>query len=242
MINAFRIALGFLTVFRVHSHPSEGINQVGSSAWAFPLVGAIIGGILIAAYYVAGNFLPPFITAILVVGLWIVLTGGLHLDGWTDCWDAMAASVPTERRREILKDSRLGSFGAIALIMLVGLKVASVSSENFPPVMLILAAVTGRCSMVAVSYKAQCSTVGMAAEFVSSVSRNAVIVAFVCGISAAVLLAGTLGLAGITCAYLGSLWFKKLAESRLNIFNGDVIGAICELSEALVLVIGCGRW
>jgi adenosylcobinamide-GDP ribazoletransferase len=242
MINSFKMVLGFLTIFRVQAQPAGGITQVGSSAWAFPLVGGIIGVILLAAYHILDNIFPPFITAVLVVALWILLTGGLHLDGWTDCWDAMAASVSPEHRREILKDSRLGSFGAIALIVLVGLKVSSLASENFPATMLFLAPVIGRFSMVTVSYKAQCLNAGMAATFVAALDKKSVMTVVVIGVGAALLVAGLHGLAAIMCAYIGSLWLKKTAESRLEIFNGDVIGSVCELSEAVALLIGCGKW
>jgi len=242
MIKSFQTVLGFLSVFKVSARPTGDLAQVGAAAWAFPLVGAILGTILVIAYDVLGIFFPPFVTAIFVVALWIFLTGGLHLDGWADCWDAMAASVSPERRNDILKDSRLGTFGAVALVVLIGLKISTLAVENFSQTMLFLAPVIGRSMMVIVSYKVQCSNAGMAESFVSSLDKNSVITASVIGIGGSLLLAGFFGLAVITCAYIGSLCFKRLAESRLTLFNGDVIGSICEFSEVLVLLIGCAKW
>jgi len=81
----------------------------------------------------------------------------------------------------------------------------------------------------------------MAALFLSGldstvVTRTAIMVAV------AALLAGLAGLAALGVAYCGAMWFRRFAESRLTMVNGDVLGGMCELSEALVLIVGSFRW
>lgn len=241
MFRSVETALGFLTVFKVRNLPLGDMAEVGKSAWVFPLVGALIGLILTGTYYALSTVLPSFLTAILTVGLWIFLTGGLHLDGWTDCWDALATSVSPERRYEILKDPRLGTFGAVALMILLAVKTSALACENFPPSMIFLAPIVSRGVMVTVSYRGRTSIDGMAAAFISALSSRSVLVAGILGFTPA-LLWGMSGVAALGFAYLGSLWFKRLVESRLSTFNGDAIGAICEFSEAIILLVACIKW
>jgi len=235
MLRSFEIALGFLTIFKIRVQPVPTLGEVGRSSWAFPLVGAALGTLLAAAYWILSGHFAALVCAVLVVTLWVVLTGGLHLDGWTDCWDALAASVSPERRREILKDSRLGTFGALGLILIVLVKIAAVSGEAFPLWALFLAPIIGRGSMVAVTSGARIRRDGMAKMFSEGLDRDTV--RWACILTAApALLLGWRGVLALLGAYLAVLWFRRMAESRLQTVNGDVIGAMCELSEAVVLL------
>lgn len=240
MIRALSTTLGFLTVFKIDLDPPPDMTEVGRSSWAFPLVGALLGILLLSAQWFFTALFPPVIAAILTVGLWIFLTGGLHLDGWTDCWDALAAAVSPERRLEILKDSRLGTFGSLALILLLALKVAAVGQPGFPLIMLLVAPIIGRAMMVLAAHGAECRGSGMGALFFAGLDATAVRWAWISGIVAA-LLGGWRGLAGLGLAYLGAVWFRRLAERRLGLVNGDVLGAVCEFSEAIVVLMATCR-
>jgi len=240
MLRSFEIAVQFLTVFKVRLDPVPDMSDVGRSAWAFPVVGAFIGALLVGTYLVLAGHLPLVLVAVVVVGLWVILTGGLHLDGWTDCWDALAASVSQERRFEILKDSRLGTFGALALILLLAAKIGAIAQEGFPIIMLFLAPILGRAIMVLSAYNVQHRGEGMGARFLSQIDERTVKWVAIIGLVPAIL-AGWTGIWAAAGGCLGAMCFKRFAESRLGTVNGDVIGAICELTEALVLLIACIR-
>lgn len=235
------MSLGFLTVFRVTVHPIPELGEVARSAWTFPLVGIILGGILVLIRWTLGSHLPPFLSAVILVGLWVFLTGGLHLDGWTDCWDALAASTTPERRYEILKDSRMGTFGGLALILLMAVKISALATPELPCLLLFLAPVIGRGAMVTAAYGIRVPAQGMGNSFVQSLDRSTVnraaLIAFV-----PALIAGLAGLLAVAAAYIGALIFRRFAQSRLNMVNGDVLGAMCELSEALVLITASFTW
>jgi adenosylcobinamide-GDP ribazoletransferase len=241
MPKALETALGFLTIFKTRGGPTADFAEVGRSAWAFPLVGALIGVLLVIAHVIFSRHLPPVVAGILTVGLWIILTGGLHLDGWTDCWDALAASVPPERRFIIMKDSRLGTFAAVALILLIAVKTAAVASQDLPIAGLFLAPVVGRSIMVLAAYGARHRGEGMGAVFLSGLDPGTVGWAAIIGL-APTIIAGWTGIFAAAGAYLGALWFRRFADSRLQTINGDVLGAICEFSETLFLLIACARW
>ncbi len=241
MQRSLALAFQFLTIFRTKVEPPGDLVEVGRSAWAFPVVGYLLGLVLVAAHLVLSAHLPASVAGILVVTLWVVLTGGLHLDGWTDCGDALPTAVPLERRREILKDSRLGSFGALALIILLALKFATVSHEGLPLLCLVAAPAVGRGIMVAGSYGARHSGQGMAASFLSGVDRDVAVRAALLGGLPALLL-GLSGILAAVIAFLVAVGFRRLAQSRVEVVNGDVIGAMCELSETVFLVAVLVRW
>ena len=240
MLKSLQTALSFLTIFGSRGRAITDLAEAGRSAWAFPLVGAIIGLFLVIAHLIFFSHFPPFIAAILTVTLWIFLTGGLHLDGWTDCWDALAASVTPEQRFVILKDSRMGTFGALALIALLALKTAALASVDLRIIALFLAPVVGRGVMVLTAYGSRHRGEGMAAMFLAGLDRNTVRWAALIGLVPAVI-AGWMGIIAAGGAYLGAIWFRSFSDSRLPTINGDVLGAICELAETLFLLIACAR-
>ncbi len=235
-----KTALAFLTIFRPRLDPIPDMKQVGESAWAFPLIGAGIGLVLVLGKALLGLVFPPIITALGVLTLWLIVTGGLHVDGWCDCWDALAAPVTPERRREILKDSRLGTFGAIALTLLLGFKAAAlvVATPLYLP--LLAAPIIGRGIMVITAKDASYGDEGMGSGFVAGVSSKAIRVAL-----AAILIFGVLcgfrGFIAVILALAAASWFKVFAQRRLGMVNGDVLGAVCELAEVVFIVFAVGR-
>ncbi len=241
MLRSLKIAVGFLTVFKVRVEPYPELQEAGRSAWAFPLVGALIGVLLVGFHLLISSHLPIFLTAILVVGLWIFLTGGLHLDGWTDCWDALPASVSPERRFEILKDSRLGTFGALGLILLLAVKAGSLARADLSLAALFAAPVIGRGFMVYAMFGSRHRGDGMAALFLSGVDAGSARWALVLALGTAMLV-GWSGLVSAGVAYAAAVWFRRFAESRLPAINGDVMGAVCEFSETVFLLMTSVTW
>jgi len=210
---------------------------------AYPFVGLVLGGLLMLAYWVFQAILPPLVSTALIVVTWAVLTGGLHLDGWADCCDALPATVSRERRLEILQDPRLGSFGGIGLVLLLMCKFAAVAS--LPPgnaaqvAALILAPTLGRWAIVNVAAVFPLARPdGMAAHFRAGLSRRELIwvaltVALVCGA------AGWGGLMAFVATVLTAVLMGRWATSCLGGVTGDVYGAACELVEVVVLVLAC---
>lgn len=116
------LSLQFLTRFPV---PIACEVNEGSMKWAlrfFPFAGLIIGCFLSLIYIVLSPIFPNTIMTVVLLSAWVYATGGLHLDGWMDVADALGSNAPLERKYEIMKDSRVGSFAVIAVIFLFALK------------------------------------------------------------------------------------------------------------------------
>ena len=105
--------------------PAEKKWQVGDSGRAsiwYPFVGMVIGALTWLAWMVVLRIFPPLVAGILTLIVWVSLTGGLHLDGLADCCDGLLASTSVERRLEIMKDPRLGTFARQVKNKQIGLR------------------------------------------------------------------------------------------------------------------------
>jgi adenosylcobinamide-GDP ribazoletransferase len=111
-----RVAIGLLTRLPVRWMGGGDLRaDLGQAAVWFPVVGALVGGVVGGARALAGTVLGPGPSTVLALAAGILLTGGLHEDGLADTADALGAHVDRARRLEILRDPRVGTFGALAL-------------------------------------------------------------------------------------------------------------------------------
>lgn len=146
-MNAFFTALSFLTRIPVPLRSQPG--SWSRSVRYYPAVGLVIGGMLAGFDLVAAAWFPPWVRGVLLLGLWVWLTGGLHLDGWMDTADGFGSYRPRERTLEIMKDSRVGAMGVIAAILLLLLKASALASTPGPLWIPLLAApVIGRWALL----------------------------------------------------------------------------------------------
>lgn len=228
MLKDIRGAFSFLTILPVGTSP---VGKFGAAFAWFPLVGLCIGALLAAVAHHS-----PFnrdLTAFLILLVWVIVTGGLHLDGFGDSCDGLLGGVSPEKRIRIMRDPRLGAWGVIGLVMLLlgkWLALRSVSPEWLP-----LAPVFGRWAMVYAAYHFPAARdEGLAARFRDGLSTRALLIA-----SAWVVIL-------LTRSEIAVLWlliygitsvFGAWAARRLGGgLNGDVYGAICELSELICLL------
>jgi adenosylcobinamide-GDP ribazoletransferase len=126
-VSGLLAAARFLTIVPFPGRGHARVEALGRSAAWFPVVGAGLGIVLAGAERVASWLFPPLLAALLTVTLWKVLTGGLHLDGLADCLDGMAGR-DRAHRLAIMRDSRIGAFGAIGLILFLMLEIAALGA------------------------------------------------------------------------------------------------------------------
>ncbi|MXX84001.1 MAG: adenosylcobinamide-GDP ribazoletransferase [Chloroflexi bacterium] len=227
MLGDIRAAFTFLTIIPLGA--PVGSQPGRAFAW-FPLVGIVIGGLLAAI-----PRLSPFdrdISAFLILLAWVMVTGGLHLDGFGDCCDGLPAAVAPGERLRIMKDPRVGVWAAAGLSLLLLGKWLAIRAA--PTEMLVLAPVFGRWAMVLAAYRFPSVGDGMAAHFRAGLSFRQLIIASIWVIvlfTHIEILALALGCACFT------LLFGAWAARRLGGgINGDVCGAVCELNELLCLL------
>src|SRR5574341_827680 len=238
-MKSFRLALGFLTILPA-SVTDVRPGDLGRAAMWFPLIGLAIGMLLAAANFVLRLIFQPLLTATLIVALWAALTGGLHLDGLADCCDGLLASTTPERRLEIMRDPRLGSFGVTGLTLFLVLKVLALSSaapDTSPSTALLLlfAPSLARWLILVVGLQPSARHAGMGADF--SVGLKPYVLLSAAVVPIALLFFGTprfLLAAGL--AHLVTWGIAVLSRARLGGVTGDVFGLTVELGELAVLL------
>lgn len=232
-MNDLRTALGLLTILPVRYDALQ--ISARALAW-YPLVGLLVGAMLVAAHFLLQLALPNLVAAVIVVALWASITGGLHLDGFADSCDALFAATTRERRLEILRDVHLGTFGAAGLILLLMLKVATVANATTLN-SIFLAPILGRWAIVFAATFPRARREGMAAMFIAGLTRREILIATII----AVLFCGIFGWLGVV-AFAGvavvAALIARLAKNRLGGLTGDIYGMICESVEVGVLVVG----
>ena len=232
------LAVRFLTIVPVPGQEATAPGALGRAAWWFPVVGLALGACLVAADRVLFSVLPSLLEAILVVAVWKVLTGGLHLDGLADAIDGIAGRDP-ERRIVIMRDSHLGTFGAIAIALCLLVSVGALDAVPAPrrPAVLLLAPAIGRLAPVLIGplFPAATPGQGIGADFLEGLSPWATPVQ-VGGlwIVAAALLGSWSGLL-LSLALAPVLLWAVFLASRLGGLTGDALGASVEIGEMATL-------
>lgn len=149
----FVCAVQFLTRIPTPQLAGFQLEWIQQSARYYPLVGQIVGGASALVLYGAAHIWSPWIAALLAMAVGVVLTGGFHEDGLADTADGLGGGLTRKRRLEIMKDSRLGSYGALALGLVLALRVAALAmlvqfSPFFAAIALLAAHGLGRAAAV----------------------------------------------------------------------------------------------
>lgn len=236
------LAFSFLTAVPVHLKEAPEPGALGRSAAWFSLIGILIGGISALACLALRRVFDPLLAAVLSTALWIGLSGGLHLDGLADCFDALMHPSNPQRRLEIMKDPRLGSFGGIGLILAIVLKVALL--QALPAGLLLtalpLAAATGRWLLLPGGKQPLARPGGMGADFAAGLSTP-ILAASLVPLLVLTVLSGWQGLAALCAAGLAALGIFHLAKKQLGGVTGDVFGLTVESAELAILLVFCLR-
>jgi adenosylcobinamide-GDP ribazoletransferase len=238
-MNAFFHALAFLTRIPV-PQLSQSEHHWKRSVLFYPLVGALMGGLLWLAGAAVSYVFPHTVAAVLILVFWVFLTGGLHLDGWMDLADGLGSSRPREQIFKIMKDSRVGAMGVIAAFLLLMVKGAALyeilagQSLNW----LLLPPLTARVSLIlAIWFWPYITEQGLGTGLRDGLSGLAV---FLNSAMAACVLYGASGPAGLG-AYVAALGltvlFIRMIVKKLGGLTGDCYGAVVEWTEAVSLLL-----
>lgn len=230
-------ALRFLTIIpQPWLPPMSERSMVQAIPW-FPAAGALIGALLVGVGSAAGLFWGDLVRAALLVVAWGIVTGGLHLDGLSDSFDALLSWRSRERKLEIMKDSRIGAMGALALIAVLLLKVSFLAEAGAAWWQaVLLAPVLGRwADLYGIYWFPAATEGGLGRTFHAQVRRRDFWFATGFSLIAALLIAGLAGLVAMLVLVLSSHLLARWWTNDLGGLTGDTYGALCELGEVIVL-------
>ena len=244
-MNRLLTAIRFLTVVPLPSADDETAEDFARSVVMFPVVGLLIGGA--SAVFACGVslVLPPLPAAVVLVAWLLVVSGGLHMDGLSDTADGFFSSRPREQILEIMKDSRVGAMGVIAIVLVVLLKTAALASlpTSLSLKAAFLAPACGRCVLVlGTNWLPNARTEGgLASLFCTDCSWGQVLSATAVAFGAGWCVLQYAGLIVISVDLLTIFVFLVHCYRKIGGVTGDTLGASCELAEVTILLAIAAR-
>ena len=235
----FWIALQFLSSLPITLPGMPKPQELGRSLLFYPLVGALFGGVLWGvSALLAGT--PLMLHAALLLTVWVMLSGGLHLDGLADSADAWLGGFgDRERTLTIMKDPRSGPIAVVTLVLVLLLKFCALLAliEQQQAMALLIVPLIGRSALLGVFLTTPYVRAGgLGQALADHLPRKAGWWVLVLSAAVCVTLAGYAGLWALMLAILGFVWLRRVMMRRLAGTTGDTAGALLELLEVLMLV------
>ena len=229
LLKGFALAFNMLSIipfFKVHKF-FDGIN--GYSAMFYPLVGFILGSLLWGTQVLLQDYVPPTHLAVLIFGLWVLITGALHIDGLSDTIDGLFVSK--EKALDVMKDAHVGGMGMTFSFVFLSLKVSSIihfQAYELLPIILMLSRLNASLAIYFYDYISTGIAEILKKEFETKhllfASASSVALAYSFNFLDAFLL-----------SVLVLIVSAKFFSSRLGGLNGDIYGFIIELTELVLL-------
>lgn len=241
-LRLFFTALQFFTRLPIPRWVGFDPAWLNQASRYFPLVGVVVALITGAVYVVAFKFLPPAVAVILSVAAGIYVTGAFHEDGFADMCDGFGGGMTPERVLEIMKDSRIGAYGAIGIFCLLLLKCAILT--QIPPsrvlAALLLAHPMSRLMAVSLIWRLDYARAEGKAKPLAQKMRTIefAIAALTALLPALVLvylgwLSWTMLISGFALALVATLWLARKFVRRIGGYTGDCLGAVQQVTEAI---------
>lgn len=239
-MRALRIAAAFLTRVPTAAGAVQP-HELGAAAACFPLVGFGIGGLSYLVWQLSAASLGRTLSALLVVALCALISGGLHLDGLADFFDALGGGRGDRQRMlEIMRDPRIGAHGASALVLLLVGKVVALAEQPEPRLALALVCAPAASRMLAVWLLyglPPARNDGLGQSMAEQVRLRHALIASAC-VGLGGLWFGGRAMPALAASAGVAFLFGVLARRRLGGVTGDVCGAVIELAE-LTFLLAC---
>jgi adenosylcobinamide-GDP ribazoletransferase len=233
----FVAGVSFLTRIPVGSDVGER-DIAASVAW-FPVVGALVGALSGAVYVLASKLWPPLVSSLLAVGAGIAITGAFHEDGLGDTADAFGAASTGRDPRPVLKDPRMGTFGVVALVIVIGLRVALVASltPHAGALALVAAHALARGVSAATVASAPSAGTGLGSSYASLAPRWRGIVALIVALIISAICIGIAAPAALAVAAIAAWLEARWSDRTLGGVSGDVLGMVEQTGELITLLV-----
>jgi adenosylcobinamide-GDP ribazoletransferase len=255
-VRLFFIALQFFTRLPIPAWVGFEAAWLQHASRYFPLVGVVVAAIAAGVYYAAALVLPAPVAAVLSTAASIYMTGAFHEDGFADTCDGLGGGMTKERALEIMKDSRVGAYGAIGIVCMLATKLSALAM--LPPhvavAALFVAHPLSRLAATALIWRLDyVRGEGKAKPLAQQMTTTEFAIAtLTCALPASYIVATdamtpAAVVAAIVAALAAALWLGRLFVRRLGGYTGDCLGAVQQLAEALIYIavlatLGHGVW
>jgi len=214
-------------------------KKLASALLFFPFVGAVIGEILILLHVLGRAVLPAQVLAGVIVIFNIIITGGMHLDGFADTLDGLFCFGDREKKLEVMKDSRIGAYGVIGLVSVILLKylfISSLSETYLIPALIGFPVISRWMMTFAIVFYPYIRERGLGKAFAGQ-KLTSFLIAGISTVLINFLIAKTEGLIVVLGVFIAGFLFNHYLFRQLGGMTGDTYGALNEFCEIMVLLI-----
>lgn len=238
-LELFFTALGFFTRLPVPAWVPWSIERLNHAARYFPLVGWIVGGVGAASLMLAAQLLPATLAVLLSMALTVRLTGAFHEDGFADACDGLGGGWQKAQVLEIMKDSRIGSYGTVGIVLLLLAKAAALtalaaSSPSTAAAALLVAHPLSRLASTSLIHflpYVREDESSRSKPLARRLDRGELGCAAASGLAPLLLVGWTPALAVLIAVALTTFWLARMFQRRLGGYTGDLLGAAQQASE-----------
>lgn len=244
LLNKALFALRFFTRLPIPGG-NNADDDLASTALTFPLVGLVIGGLISIVWAVSAFLLPALPAAGIAITAGILITGALHEDGFSDCADGLGGGFTKEKALEIMRDSRIGAYGAIAMVFTIGLRwsaLAELTILGGVTALLIAHMVSRNVIITALATSTYARDKGLGSSVSAGTTIQTLLIASTFTLTISLLIGGLPGFIA-TLIGTGIAWlFLQYLIKRLSGYTGDGLGAMQQLAEISVFLTLAGFW
>lgn len=237
-MKSFLAALQFLTIFPWPRRAERSAGEIAAGSVFFPVVGFLLGSILVLVNSAFKPFVPAGILSVALVALLALLSRGFHLDGLADTFDGLGAGGERERVLKIMDDPHTGVFGLLAVVLVILLKVRAIElmdAERWRA--LLVAPLLGRWAMALLAYRSAAAKEGLGSSLIGSMTGRRLFFSTVIAVALVTSFAGIAGIGIMISAAFFTIACRSYFHRRLGGVTGDIFGAVGELSETSALVL-----
>lgn len=235
----FLIALQFLTILPIRLKSAIKEKDFGRSLLYFPLIGTLIGFLLsLTAFFL--RFFPDLFMGTCILTVSVIITGGVHLDGFADTCDGFYGSRSREEVLKIMRDSRIGVMGVIGIVLLLLLKftlILSIPRDSLWKSLILMAGFARWSQALSCLTSKYARQEGKAKFFIEYASQRDVLMGGLITFALFLLLAKLKGILMFASAFLCTLLSIQYVKRRIGGMTGDTIGAISEIAEVEILLL-----
>lgn len=216
-------------------------NQHLALTW-FPLVGVVVGLMGGVAYYPAGMVFPASVAVVLALGVMVLVTGAFHEDGFADVCDAFGGGYSAEQRLKIMKDSRVGTYAVLGLVLLLMMKIALLTEmdSSVVPAVLVASHALSRWSVLIIAMRwpyARPSGASKSRDTSHPLSAGRFFIASVLGVAPLIYFCSWWILVSVPLVIMFALMAGRWFKARIGGYTGDCLGAVQQVNELLVMVV-----
>jgi len=233
------IAVQFLTALPIPRNYVGEESDLSRSMIFYPMVGLLLGTLTMVSYWLASHLFVPSVSLVIAYVISILLTGGLHIDGFADMCDGFYAGKDKSEILTVMKDSHIGTMAVIGVFCLLLLKLSMLFSlflkDHLTQAFLVVPLISRGMMTVAASLYPYARTEGTAKLFIENIGRMEMAGASLCVLIFSYLIVGTAGIYISLATFAVVFLFLQWVKSKIGGITGDILGSVNEISELSAL-------